>query len=168
MYTLKNISCIYLGKSKNNNYLCIEDKKDTIILNITKGIEEHNLDISLHNIEYIYNDGYEYQETIELDNIKDVSLLTNVELINIYTKKNISSPFLVCIKDKLNNRLFIDAMLNTTYTRKNHYKLKTFSNTKVRNIYKKNKKTSILFTKLIIKLCKKLRLVVEIDEVDTV
>lgn len=168
MYTLKNISCIYLGKSNNIDYLCIEDYKDTIILNLTKGKEEHNLDITMDHIEYIYNEGSEYQETIDLDDIKNVSLLTNVELINIYTKKNISSPFLVCFKDKDNNRLFIDAMLNTTYTRKGHYKLKTFSNTKVRDIYIKNKKTNIWFTKLLIKMCKKLRVVVEIDEVDTV
>lgn len=168
MYTLKNISCIYLGKSNNNDYLILEDYKDTIILNLTKGKEEHNLDITVSNIEYIYNEGNEYQESIDLDDIKSVSLLTNVELINVYTKKNISSPFLVCIKDKNNNRLFIDAMLNTTYTRKGHYRLKTFSNTKEREIYRKNKKTSIRFTKLLIKMCKKLRLVVEIDEVDTV
>ncbi|MDO4995965.1 MAG: hypothetical protein Q4E69_02180 [Bacilli bacterium] len=168
MYTLKNINCIYLGKSNNTNYLILEDYNNTIILNLNKGIEEHNLDISVDHIEYIYNEGNEFQEKVDLDDIKNVSLITNVELINIYTNKNVSSPFLVCIKDKSNNRLFIDAMLNTTYTRKGHYKLKTFSNTKVREIYRKNKKTSIRFTKLLIKMCKKLRVVVEIDEVDTV
>lgn len=168
MCTLNNINSIYLGKANNRDYLCIEDSNDTIILNLTTGKEETNMNINMNNIEYIYNEGNEYQEPIELDKIKNVSLLTNVELINVYTKKNVSSPFLVCIKDKSNNRLFIDAMLNTTYTRKGHYKLKTFSNTKVREIFNLNKKSKINFTKFLIRMCKKLRVIIEIDEVDTV
>lgn len=168
MYTLKNINCIYLGKSNHNDYLCIEDSEDIIILNISKGREEKNLNVTMNNIEYIYNEGNEYQENVTLNKIKNVSLFTNVELINVFTKKNVSSPFLVCIKDKNNNKLYIDTMLNTLYTRKGHYKLKTFLNTKERDIYRQNKKSRILFTKWIIKFCKKLKFVIEIDEVDTV
>ena len=165
---LSNIKEVYIGKYKNNDYFCLEYNDNTLVFNITKGIEEHNLNISLSNIEYIYKDGYEYQEPLELDEIIKIDLLSNVELINKHTKKNVSSPYLVCISDKHNNKLYIDIILNTTYTRKNHYRLKKYSNTKIRRIYELHKINRIFLKKKIINYCKLLKVIFEFEEEDVV
>ena len=49
MCTLNNINSIYLGKAKNRDYLCIEDSNDTIILNLTTGKEETNMNGLYHS-----------------------------------------------------------------------------------------------------------------------
>ena len=169
MYSIRNISCIYFGKSKGKQYFVIEDSKNTIILNLTKGREENNLHTSMHDVEYIYKDGSESQEAIELDSIAKVSLLSNVDLINEYTKKNISSPYLLCIEDKKKNKLYVDIMFNIIYTRIGQFKLKKYSNTKIRNIYSENQKYRMYITKFKIRMYRIFNAIFEIeDEENTV
>ncbi len=93
MNTLTNIKEIYIGRANRNDYLVIEDENYNIILNMTTGKEENNMNLSLKNITYIYNSENEYKEKIELENIIRVDFISNVELINKYTNKNVSSPF---------------------------------------------------------------------------
>ena len=164
MYTLNHIKQVYIGKNKLTNYLVIEDNNNTIVLNINKGIEENNLNISLSNIVYIYDQGNEYQEEVELNTINRVLMYLGAEIINKNTKKIISSPFLVCIEDITKKRIYIDLSTNTTYTRKDSYRLKTYSNTQTRRLYIKDKKILLGTNKIHIKICRKLDYILDLDE----
>ncbi|MBR6948572.1 MAG: hypothetical protein IKH54_00125 [Bacilli bacterium] len=164
MYTLNHIKQVYIGKNKLTNYLVIEDNNNTIVLNINKGIEENNLNISLSNIVYIYDQGNEYQEEVELNTINRVLMYLGAEIINKNTKKTISSPFLVCIEDITKKRIYIDLSTNATYTRKDSYRLKTYSNTQTRRLYIKDKKILLGTNKIHIKICRKLDYILDLDE----
>lgn len=165
---MNNIRSIYIGTNNRINYLVIEDKNEIIILNITEGIVENNLRISLDNIEYIYNDGLEYKERIELAKIIKVSLISNVDLINIKTNKNISSPYLLEIEDENHKCLYVDVAFNQTYMRNNHYILKEYSNTKERYLFKSGSHINIFRTMFIIRFIKKIRFILEIEEEDII
>lgn len=159
-----NIKEIYIGSYKRNNYLVINEKENTFVFNINKGKEESNLNLTLTDITDIYSDTGEYKEKIDLNKIIKIELISNVELLNKYTRKNISSPFLLCLTDKDNKKLYIDIVYNIIYSRKNHYILKRFSNTKYRSLYCENNPSKIFYSKLIIKLSKKLLAFCEIEE----
>lgn len=164
MYILNHIKQIYIGKNKLTNYLVIEDNNNTIVLNINKGKEENNLNISLSNIVYIYDNGNEYQESFELNTINRVLMYINGEVLNKRTNKCISSPFLVCIEDINKKRLYIDLSTNTTFTRKDSYRLKTYKNTQIRRLYIKDKKILLGTNKLHIKICRNIDYILETDE----
>ncbi len=165
---MNRIKEVFIGSYKKNDYLVIKSSDKTMVLNISNGIEEENIKLSLENIVDIYIENHEYQEPIELSSIEKVELITNVELINKYTNKNVSSPYLICLEDKEKKKLYIDIALNIIYSRKDHYKLKTFANTKIRDIYEKNEKNKIFKNKLLIKLFRKFQILYEIDEEDIV
>lgn len=164
MYTLNHIRQVYIGKNKLTNYLVIEDSNNTIVLNINKGIEENNLNISLSNIVYIYDQGTEYQEEVELNTINKVLMYLGAEITNKNTKKTISSPFLVCIEDINKKRIYIDLSTNTTFTRKDSYRLKTYTNTQTRKLFIRNKKLFLGTNKIHIKICRKLEYILDLDE----
>lgn len=161
MYKIKSI---YIGVDNRINYLVIDDFYNTIILNITEGVEENNKNLSLKNVEYIYKSEGEYQEKYELGKIIKVSLLSNVDLINKYTNKNISSPYLLEIEDENHKCLYIDVALNQTYTRNNHYKLVEYSNTKERLIFSDGNNINIFFTRIVLRICRKLKFIFDMQE----
>ncbi len=70
----------------------------------------------------------------------------------------------MCLLDKKGNKLYIDVVLNIAYTRKNHYKLKKYSNTIIRELFTLNKNNKVFYQKLLIKFCKKLKTIIAIDE----
>lgn len=169
-HELNRIKYIYLTKIKGQDYFILEEKNNQhVILNLTKGIDESDKKITITNkIDYIYEDGKEYQEKVFLWNIEKVSLKTNIEILNKRNKKVVSSPCIIEVIDKLGNYFYVDVLKNTTYTRKNHYILKLFSNSKERVLYLRGVENKIWKTKMLLKSLKIFSPLFEIDEEDLV
>lgn len=167
-HELIRIKNIYLTKVKKDDYFIVEEKNNQhIILNLTKGLDESNQKITLTNkLNYIYQEGKEYQEKVYLWNIEKVSLKTNIEILNRSNKKVVSSPCIIEVIDRLGSYFYIDVLKNTTYTRRNHYILKLFSNSKERVLYQRGVGNKIWKTKLIIRSLKMFSPLFEIDEED--
>ena len=102
-HELNRIKYIYLTKIKGQDYFILEEKNNQhVILNLTKGIDESDKKITITNkIDYIYEDGKEYQEKVFLWNIEKVSLKTNIEILNKRNKKVVSSPCIIEVIDNL-------------------------------------------------------------------
>lgn len=167
MLKINHINKVYLLQNK---YFVMEyNENKELVLNIKTGKEEI-LDNSIlqGKKKYIYQDGNDYQEHIELENIDSIILRSNIELINKTNQKIVSSPYLIEIKDTKNSFLFIDPCLNQTYTRKNHYILKIYGNSKEDYIYKQNNSTRLFNILITLKLCNFLKPLIAIDEEDVI
>ncbi len=167
-HELDRIESIYLTKVKGNDYFIVEEKNNHhIILNLTKGTDESDKKITItKKIKYIYLKGKEYQEKVLLWNIQKVSLKSNVEVLNRSNKKVVSSPCIIEIIDRLGSYFYVDVLKNCTYTRKNHYILKLFSNSKERVLFQKGQQTKIWKTKLLLNSLRMISPLFEIDEED--
>ena len=167
-HELDRIESIYITKIKGNDYFIVEEKNNNhIILNLTKGIDESDKKITItKKIKYIYLQGKEYQEKVLLWSIQKVTLKSNVEILNRSNNKVVSSPCIIEVIDRLGSYFYVDVLKNITFTRKNHYILKLFSNTKERVLYEKGKQTKVWKTKMIINSLRILSPLFEIDEED--
>lgn len=167
MHKVNHINKVYLLQ---NNYFVMEyNENQNLVLNIKTGQEEIiDNSILTGKKKYIYQEGNDYQEYIELENIDSIILRSNIELINKTNQKIVSSPYLIEIKDTKNSILFIDPCLNQTYTRKNHYILKIYGNSKEEYIYKLAKKTKLFNILITLKICNFLKPIIAIDEEDRI
>lgn len=167
-HELDRIKSIYITKIKNDDYFIVEEKNNNhIILNLTKGTDESDKKITItKKIKYIYCEGKEYQERVLLWNIQKVSLKSNVEILNKSNNKVVSSPCIIEVIDRLGSYFYVDVLKNITFTRKNHYILKLFSNSKERVLYQKGQKTKIWKTKMIINSLRAFSPLFELDEED--
>lgn len=125
-----------------------------IILDITNGIDmsnNDNLQITKTNntkekVLYTCNDNDE--ETIDICNIKSVTLHKNVDIYNKLTNEEIDSSDYIEFKDLNNNTFYIDILFNIIYKRNNIY-IKNNNKSKELLLFKENIKlnyTNKIFT----------------------
>lgn len=125
-----------------------------IILDITNGIDmsnNDNLQITKTNNtkeKVLYTCNNNNEETIDICNIKSVTLHKNVDIYNKLTNEEIDSSDYIEFKDLNNNTFYIDILFNIIYKRNNIY-IKNNNKSKELLLFKENIKlnyTNKIFT----------------------
>lgn len=125
-----------------------------IILDITNGIDmsnNDNLQITKTNNtkeKVLYTCNNNDEETIDICNIKSVTLHKNVDIYNKLTNEEIDSSDYIEFKDLNNNTFYIDILFNIIYKRNNIY-IKNNNKSKELLLFKENIKlnyTNKIFT----------------------